>query len=331
MVSFKKIVVKFLKGYRRTAVFAITSRCNCKCRMCDIHRREPQQISIEDAKNVLDFLAKNKFLVVYFTGGEPTLHPGVIEIVNYANRLGLVTTMTTNGTVSKELLLELKKAGLYLLSVSLDHWDATVCEKIRNHKDIMTKQVETLKYLNEIGLRTYALAFLNSFLIEDGVERLIDYANNVIGVPFGFCYPTTSNINTYRLGSSLSKGESEEKLRKSVETILRLKKSGREIANLATYVEDALNLGEGTNPNFYCKGGEDIVYIDWFGDVYPCFLKGKLFNILKDEQSNFKKHVKCNDCMINCFREPSLLPQILSPSLLAKEVYYSYSTRKIFK
>lgn len=331
MVSFKKIVVKFLKGYRRTAVFAITSRCNCKCRMCDIHRREPQQISIEDAKNVLDFLAKNKFLVVYFTGGEPTLHPGVIEIVNYANRLGLVTTMTTNGTVSKELLLELKKAGLYLLSVSLDHWDATVCEKIRNHKDIMTKQVETLKYLNEIGLRTYALAFLNSFLIEDGVERLIDYANNVIGVPFGFCYPTTSNINTYRLGSSLSKGESEEKLRKSVETILRLKKSGREIANLATYVEDTLNLGEGTNPNFYCKGGEDIVYIDWFGDVYPCFLKGKLFNILKDEQSNFKKHVKCNDCMINCFREPSLLPQILSPSLLAKEVYYSYSTRKIFK
>lgn len=332
MASFKKVVARFLKGYRRTAVFAVTSRCNCRCYMCDMHRREPQQISLEDARKVLDFLAKNKFLIAYFTGGEPTLHPNVVEIVDYANRLGLVATMTTNGTASKELLMALKNAGLYLLSVSLDHWDPSICEKVRNHKDIMAKQVETLRYLNEIGLRTYALAFLNSFLVEDGVERLIDYANNVVGVPFGFCYPTTSSINTYRLGSSLSDGGYGEKLRKSVDTILNNKKSGREIANLATYIEDIVNVGEKKTPNFFCRGGEDVVYIDWFGDVYPCFLKGKLFNILKDERPSFQRNVKCNDCLINCFREPSLLPQILSsPSLLTREVYRSYSTRKIFR
>ena len=331
MVSFKNVVTRFLKGYRRTAVFAITSRCNCRCYMCDMHKREPQQISLENAKKVIDFLSKNKFLIVYFTGGEPTLHPDVVEIVKYANTLGLVATMTTNGTASKELLMELKKAGLYLLSVSLDHWNASLCEKIRNHNNIFVKQTETLKYLNKIGLRCYALAFLNSFLVEDGVERLIHYANNVIGVPFGFCYPTRSSINTYHLGSSLSRDGSDEKLRKSVETILRFKKSGYEIANLATYLEDAVNMSKGTAPNFYCRGGEDVVYIDWLGDVYPCFLKSKMFNILKDFHLNFKENVKCNDCFINCFREPSLLPQIWSPSLLIKEVYYSYSTNKIFK
>ena len=331
MVSFNSAVGKFLKGYKRTAVFAITSQCNCKCYMCDMHRREPQRISLEDAKKVLDFLAQNKFLIAYFTGGEPTLHPNVVEIVEYANRLGLVATMTTNGTVSREMLLKLKDAGLYLISVSLDHWDADVCEKIRNHKDIFAKQVSTMKYLNEIGLKTYALAFLNSFLVEDGVEKLIDYANNEVGVPFGFCYPTTSAVNSYRLGSTISKGDYSENLRKSVETILKYKKSGREVANLATYIEDIINLEDGKTPNFYCRGGEDVVYIDWLGDVYPCFLKGKLFNILKDKQPKLLKDVRCNDCLINCFREPSLLPQILSPSLLTKEVYHSLSTRKIYR
>lgn len=299
--------------------------------MCDMHRKEPQWISYTDAKKVLDFLAQNKFLITYFTGGEPTLHPNVIEIVKYANDLGLIATMTTNGTVSKEILRKLKKAGLYLLSVSLDHWDAEICEKIRKHQDILVKQIETLKYLNEIGLKTYALAFLNTFLVEDGVEKLVDYANTILNVPFGFCFPTKSAINTYQLGSSLSSNEIKKELRKSVETILKLKKNGYEIANLATYIEDILNMETGKPVNFSCKGGEDVIYIDWLGNVYPCFLKKQLFNVLKDEKPRFEKNVKCNDCLINCFREPSLLPQILSsPRLLAKEAYHSFSTRKLF-
>jgi len=330
MVSLKSVVPKFFEGYRKTAVFAITSRCNCKCYMCDLHRREPQQISLSDAKRILDFLSENKFLIVYITGGEPTLHPDIVEIVRYANSLGLVTSMTTNGTASKELLLRLKNAGLYLMSVSLDHWDEGICEKIRNHEGIMAKQVEALRYLSSIGMRTYALAFLNSFLVEDGVEKLVKYVNDVVGVPFGFCYPTTTNINSYRLGGSISKDDYSNKLRRSVETIMRLKKSGRPVANLVTYIEDALNLEAVRTPNFYCKGGEDVIYIDWFGDVYPCFQKSKLFNILR-EKPRLQRNIQCNDCLINCFREPSLLPQILSPRLLVKEAYYSYSNRKIFK
>jgi MoaA/NifB/PqqE/SkfB family radical SAM enzyme len=296
-----------------------------------MHRKEPQWISYADAKKVLDFLAQNKFLIAYFTGGEPTLHPNVIEIVKYANDLGLITTMTTNGTVGKEIIRKLKESGLYLLSVSLDHWDAEICEGIRKHQDILVKQIETLKYLNEIGLKTYALAFLNTFLVEDGVEKLVDYANKILNVPFGFCYPTKSAINTYQLGSSLSSSEIKKELRKSVEKILKLKKNGYEIANLATYIEDILNMETGKPVNFSCKGGEDVVYIDWLGNVYPCFLKKQLFNVLKDEKPRFEENVKCNDCLINCFREPSLLPQILSsPRLLAKEAYHSFSTRKLF-
>lgn len=323
---------RFLRGYSKSAVFAVTTACNCKCIMCNMHEKKPEQISLEDAKKVLDFLAENKFLIAYITGGEPTLHPDIVEIVDYSNRLGLVTTMTTNGTADKKLLRELKDAGLYVLSVSLDHWNPSTCEKIRNHKNIMSKQVETIKYLKEIGVRTYALAFLNPFLIEEGVEKLMDYVNGELGVPFGFCYPTKTSVNTYGLGGVLSDDELHRKTDEAVKTIFDLKKRKREIANLYTYVEDLKNSGD-ERRNFYCRGGQDVVYIDWLGDVYPCFLKEKLFNILSGDEPRFLKNVRCNDCFINCFREPSFLPNVSASSsgLVAKEVYYSYSTRGLFK
>jgi len=295
-----------------------------------MHRKRPESINLSDAERVLDFLAKNKFLIVYFTGGEPTLHPNVVEIVDYANRLGLVTAMTTNGTVDKRLLKELKEAGLYNLSVSIDHWDAAICEKIRGHKDIMAKQVETIKYSKEIGMRTYALAFLNPPLMEDGVEKLIAYVNS-LGVPFGFCHPTKTGINSYGLGGVLSEEEMHRKLEPSVKMILISKKNGCNIANLYTYIEDILNFYDKKIPNFYCKGGEDVFYIDWLGDVYPCFLKSRLFNILSGEKPQFLKNVKCNDCLINCFREPSFIPNAYhSLRLVTKEIHYSYNTKQLY-
>lgn len=330
MVTLKETAKKYIHGYNKTAVFALTTQCNCQCQMCDIHRKKPELISLEDAQQILDTLIQNKFLVVYFTGGEPTLHPHIVDIVKYANDRGLVTTMTTNGTANHDLLSQLKKAGLYLLSVSLDHWDPEVCEQLRQHRKIMDKQVQTIQYLKKIGLKTYALAYLNPYLVDEGVEKLMTYVNDVLKVPFGFCYPTTSNINSYSLGGILSDKQISHKLDSSVQKILYSKTNGASIANLWVYLQDILTFTDHNKPHFFCRGGEDVVYIDWQGDVFPCFLKPKIFNILK-ETPKFLRNVKCNDCLINCFREPSVLPHFLSaPHLLAMEIFYSRSDRWVY-
>jgi MoaA/NifB/PqqE/SkfB family radical SAM enzyme len=300
--------------------------------MCDMHRQPPEEISFENAKKTLDMLASNGFLIVYFTGGEPTLHSRVKDIVAYADSLGLVSTMTTNGTPSKAMLNSLKDAGLYLLSVSIDHWDSKVCAKIRNHEGILEKQMSTLRYLKTIGLRTYALAYLNPILLNDGVEKLAAFVDEQLDVPFGFCYPTSCNSNSYLLGGEVAKSEPSMQLPGQVNRLLELKKEGKRIANLYCYIEDAASFPS-RNPNFLCRGGEDVVYVDWRGDVYPCFSKmDRLFNSVHDKKPRFLKGIKCNECLINCFREPSFLPQIFSPiALLAKEVYRSYPSRSIYK
>jgi MoaA/NifB/PqqE/SkfB family radical SAM enzyme len=287
-------------------------------------KQPKNRISLETAKQALDFLAENGFVASYFTGGEPTLHPDLVEIVRYANRLGFFTSMTTNGTSAHKVVKELKSAGLNMLSVSLDHWDDAICEKIRGFKNIKSRQEATIRFAKEIGLSVYALAFLNPILVRDGVEHLVEYVNRELKVPFGFCYPTTCDLNSYRLGGIISDEMINANPQRAVETILEMKKKGYSIANPYQYIKEAVRFGKNEPPEHYCKGGEHVVYIDWRTNVYPCFIKPKLFNIAAGDKAQFQKNVKCNDCLINCFREPSLLPQILTSPLMAlQEIRYS--------
>jgi MoaA/NifB/PqqE/SkfB family radical SAM enzyme len=324
--STASLIGRFLAGNRRTAIFALLPVCNCRCVMCDMWKQEKVFISLKDARRVIDFLHDNGFFAAYFTGGEPTLHPNLPEIVEYASSLGMFTSITTNGTSSKKLISTLKESGLNLLSVSLDHWDENICEEIRRFKGIKKREEETIRFAKQIGLSVYALSFLNPYLVRDGVEHMVEYVNTKLGVPMGFCYPTDCDMNSYRLGGEIS-GEVQvrDHLNEALVKMLELKKQkGYSIANPYQYIMDTVHFNKNEQPSRYCKGGEDVFYIDWKTNVYPCFLKSKLFNIASGEAPHFLENVACNQCAINCFREPSMLPGFFtSPKMAFQEVRYS--------
>jgi MoaA/NifB/PqqE/SkfB family radical SAM enzyme len=285
-----------------------------------MHQLDPSCISAQDGLRVLDFLYRNKFMAVYFTGGEPTLHPDVMSFVRHANRLGLVTSMTTNGTSSLSTLDGLREAGLDVLSVSLDHWDGEFCEELRGHSRIQAKQEAKLRYAKQIGLRAYALAYLNPLLCEDGaVQTFVEYVDDTLDVPVAFCFPTVCDENTYRLCGTNPEAHSD-KLYRTVYRILQLKHGGHRVLNPTAYLEDVLRFLSQSRPAVYCKGGEDVVYVDWQGNTYPCFLRAKLFNALENEP-RFLRHVRCGDCVINCFREPSIFAQSYIPSIFPFHEY----------
>ena len=273
-----------------------------------------QHISLSDAKRIIDFLEKRRFLILYLTGGEPTLHPNICEIVRYASSKGLITTMTTNGTASPKTMAKLKESGLQSISVSLDHYDPSRCESIRGVKGIMQKQINTLLYANTLGLRPYALTYLGPEIARDGVAKLISYVNK-LGLPWGFCYPTDAK-NSFTL-----KAESQRQadLLSALRTVLYLKKShlGR-VTNTLAYIEDAILHTENKPTKHSCLAGYTVVYVDWFGDVYPCFMREKMFNIF-DGEERFKRF-NCDLCLANCFREPSYLAK-LSLAFALKETF----------
>lgn len=321
------ITSRFLRGYRRIGVFAITSRCNCKCIMCDIYLGNYFDIPFSEAARILDFMAKNKFIVAYFTGGEPSLHPRLVDIVNYAVKCGLLTSLTTNGTIPQKTLKALHKVGLQSISVSLDSWDPQICEKIRGFRGILQKQEETIKLARQLGLGVYTLTYLGLHINEENIEDMVKFVNNTLDVPFALCYPAETNVNTYQLGNRIGM-HSPDSLKAIAQKLLALKKRGYRIANTATYLEEIVRFHDKKPTKYPCKCGEYVFYFDWLGDLYPCFTKGKMLNVLEStrlrEKPFFPSNVDCNQCLIDCFREPSYLAYLKDPKLILKEIKYNF-------
>ena len=90
------------------AHLAITTRCNLFCKGCYITHRDdpPQDIQIEKARSVIDKLAALGVFSLSFGGGEPTLHPGIFEIAEYAREKRVLPNMTTNGLAMTEKFAE---------------------------------------------------------------------------------------------------------------------------------------------------------------------------------------------------------------------------------
>ncbi|WP_163710616.1 radical SAM protein [Mangrovibacterium lignilyticum] len=104
----------------------ITTYCNISCpgcyRGCDRTDNTPRHKSIDDIKKeILDLIAMRNCQTISISGGEPLMHPGIIEILFFIDELGLNTLLLTNGTLlTEEILLEMKSAGLTGLLIRID-------------------------------------------------------------------------------------------------------------------------------------------------------------------------------------------------------------------
>ena len=90
------------------AHLAITTRCNMFCKGCYSTRKEdePRDISLDIAMAVIDKLSELGVFSLSFGGGEPTLHPKIIELAEYAREKQVLPNMTTNGLTMTEELAE---------------------------------------------------------------------------------------------------------------------------------------------------------------------------------------------------------------------------------
>ena len=103
-------------------------QCNQKCLFCYAagqHMSAAKELSTEQWKQIIDRLGKARVPMVTFTGGEPTQRPDIAQLVDYAKRM--VTRLNTNGiNLTKELVAQLKKAGLDSVQVTLYSHDPAV-------------------------------------------------------------------------------------------------------------------------------------------------------------------------------------------------------------
>ncbi len=104
----------------KRGVLYVTKRCNLNCCFCYYKFLDHRPVnSLQDIEVTIEMF-KNEYKLehVDITGGEPTIHPKIREIVSLCREYGISPTVITNG-VETDLILELIEIGIEDLLISI--------------------------------------------------------------------------------------------------------------------------------------------------------------------------------------------------------------------
>ncbi len=115
--------------------FDIVRVCNLKCIMCPQSKGlKPlrEKMSVDVFQSVIDDICENRPLVKLYLSGEPLLHEGLFEMIEYAGAKGCRTMIHTNATaLTRETAERILSSSLTFLCFSFDGCSETVYERLR--------------------------------------------------------------------------------------------------------------------------------------------------------------------------------------------------------
>ncbi len=122
---------------------SVTDKCNLRCLYCmpaegiQLLRHE-DILSFEEIVEIVEYAVRNGITKIRLTGGEPLVRRGIINLVKMIGEIkGLEDfSMTTNGVFLGKYAINLAKAGLNRVNVSLDTLDPQKYSEITRGGDI---------------------------------------------------------------------------------------------------------------------------------------------------------------------------------------------------
>ncbi len=134
---------------------SVTYRCQCRCKHCSVSNYFEQagkkpEMTGDEIKSILRQSASMGIPKVDFFGGEPLLRKDIIELVRYAEELGIYTSVTTNALLlDRPMLAALSAAGISCINISIDSTSSAEHDQLRGVEGIYTKAVDAFGFCNE--------------------------------------------------------------------------------------------------------------------------------------------------------------------------------------
>src|SRR5580693_6739115 len=138
----------------------LTYACNLACVHClsSSGRRDPDELSTEECKAVIDELERMQVFYVNIGGGEPTVRRDFWELVDYATAHHVGVKFSTNGSrITPEVARRLASSDYVDVQVSLDGATAQVNDAVRGPGSYETA-LRAMSALAEAGFRGFKLS-----------------------------------------------------------------------------------------------------------------------------------------------------------------------------
>jgi radical SAM protein len=156
-------------------IWEVTQACDLACVHCRASaqpRRNPFELSTEEAKKLIEQVAELRTPVFVLTGGDPLMRPDIYELVEYATSCGVRTSLTPSATplLTREALVRLQSCGLARLAISLDGPTAEVHDVFRRVPGSYEWTLRAVGWARDIGLP----AQINTTITRHNLQYLDD-------------------------------------------------------------------------------------------------------------------------------------------------------------
>lgn len=285
---------------------ALTYRCNIDCAHCYNQRRESAELGTDEWRRIIRTLWEHGVPHVDFTGGEPTLRDDLADLVTFAEDLGAITGLLTNGVrlADRGFVRRLQLAGLDYAQVTLESARAEVHDRMVG-AEAFARTVQGIRNLAEAGIHVLTNTTITRSNRE-GIEEIVPFLKEL-------------GTNTFAVNSIIRAGRSRHVDRGlDEEELLPLLRRLRDLAvehgmKFIWYTPTQycrLNPVENDLGVKQCTAGKYNMAVEPDGTVIPCqsFFR-PLGNILHDPFAKIYGHDflaalrgrewvmdKCRDC-----------------------------------
>ena len=178
----------------RTAWLTTNRNCNNNCNWCYAKKTlsSNAKMDFDQAKVAVDELRRRDVKKIVLIGGEPTIYPNFIELVDYIHKSGIKVSVASNGKLFSDmnLAMKVKEAGISHVDISIK---ATTEEEYFNntHTNGLESVVKGYHNLQVAGVNVSA-----SYVITDdnkeSFDKLIDFlkTNKISSIFLQFIKPT---------------------------------------------------------------------------------------------------------------------------------------------
>lgn len=180
----------------------ITNKCNLNCPFCYASSGHGEFLSLEKIEEMMDFYIvseKNQAEILQISGGEPTLHPQIFEILKLAKSKNFKYVMlNTNGLKIAQdsdfakRISEIFNEGKFEVYLQFDGFKSETYKIMRNNKNLFQVKQQAIKNLQRYKIAITLVSTIQKGVNDDEIGAVLDYAINtkyVRGVnlqPVGF-------------------------------------------------------------------------------------------------------------------------------------------------
>jgi len=322
----KNLLISSSKSQFYKLNFGITSRCNLRCKTCNIwktpSKKSNKELTIKEIKKIFKSLPSN-FSWLTISGGEPFLRKDFVDIIKIAKQelpsLSIIS-INTNGTLKKEIISSLNQITLLeipniYLTFSIDG-PKEIHDKVRGIKGSFEKTWDTymkvkklfdsnsnIKISIETTISDYNINYLHNFF-----KKLLKEHNLIVTVAHeAYQY---QNQNHPKLLSSAHIPELK-RIVKLISKNLNILKPDELLQSL--YLNKIKSYLKARNKKIIpCVAGSFSFAMNPFGDVTPCFMWGEILGNARDydydlnqvaklsQIKKIKSSIKNNKCP-NCW------------------------------